>query len=250
MKSFYPLYFSLKREIILTVLFCLSISSILALKSDNSKECIIFLHGFGDVKYSMSWLENKCKDEGYNTVNIGYSHFGRDVEAISEKRLQKKVQKCVDSGYERIHFVTHSMGGLIVRYYLQNNEIPKGSRIVMLSPPNHGSEVADSLKTNFFYKFFGGKVGKELRTDSELIEKLRDVKYEIGVITGNKSYNKSFSKMIPGDDDGRVSTERAKLNEMKDFLVVNDSHLTIKYDKYVANQTIYFLQNGSFDWKR
>jgi hypothetical protein len=76
------------------------------------------------------------------------------------------------------------------------------------------------------------------------------VKYEIGVITGNKSYNKSFSKMIPGDDDGRVSTERAKLNEMKDFLVVNDSHLTIKYDKYVANQTIYFLQNGSFDWKR
>jgi triacylglycerol lipase len=238
----------MKRFVILFI-GLLFLNSMWAKKVKN-KECVIFLHGFGDVKYSMSYLEKQCKDEGYNTLNIGYSHIGRDVEAISDKRLQKKVQKCIEAGYKNIHFVTHSMGGLILRYYLQDNRLPEGSRIVMLSPPNHGSEVADSLKTNFFYKIFGGEVGKELQTNSELIGKLRDVDYEIGVITGNKSFNKKFSKMIPGQDDGRVSTERAKLNEMKDFLIVNNSHLTIKYDKYVANQTLHFLQNGSFDKER
>jgi hypothetical protein len=132
---------------------------------------------------------------------------------------------------------------------LQKNEIPKGSRIVMLSPPNKGTEIADSLKTKFLYKLLTGKIGEELCTDSELIMELQNIKYDVGIITGIKSLNRISSKMIPGEDDGRVSTQSAKLDEMKDFLIVNETHLSIKFDKYVADQVLFFIKSGYFDRK-
>ena len=197
----------------------------------------------------MGYLEKRCKNAGYVTENIGYTTFGKNVETISDKLLTKKILKYKKEGYEKIHFVTHSMGALIVRFFLQDHEIPEGSRIVMLSPPNQGTEIADSLKNDFFYKLLAGKVGKELCTDSELILKLKNINYEVGIITGAKSYNLISSKMIPGRDDGRVSTERAKLSEMKDFLIVSKSHFTIKFDKYVADQVLLFLKFGCFNRK-
>jgi len=209
-------------------------------------ECVILMHGFGDIKLSMSFLENECQKKGYATFNLGYSTAGETISSLSEKLLTDMIKKCRKKGFSKIHFVTHSMGGLIVRYYLQNNELPEGSRIVMLSPPNKGTEVADFLKTNVLYKLFTGDVGQELCTDSQIIRNLKELNIEIGIIAGNKSYNPFFSEIIQGEDDGRISTENTKLEEMTDFLIVNDSHLTIKHRQEVSEQMVYFLRNGNF----
>jgi len=210
-------------------------------------ESVILLHGLGDVKLSMLKLENSLKDEGYFTKNIGYSSTGETIESLSENELSKIVERYKKIGFNKIHFVTHSMGGLIVRYYLQEHDLPSGSRIVMLSPPNHGSEVADHFQESKFYKLIVGDVGKELATDSSILSELKPVVQEVGIIAGNKSSNPYFSKIIPGEDDGRVAVDNTKLIEMKDFIVVSSTHLTIKYNKDVIKQTAFFLKNGIFE---
>jgi len=216
------------------------------LNAKSINESVILLHGLGDVKLSMLKLENALKDEGYTTKNIGYSTTGETIESLAEKELSEVVERYKKIGFRKIHFVTHSMGGLIVRYYLQDHTLPTGSRIVMLSPPNHGSEVADHFLESKFYKLIVGDVGQELATDSNILSELKPIVPEIGIIAGNKSSNKYFSKIIPGEDDGRVAVDNTKLTEMKDFIVVPSTHLTIKYNNEVLKQTAYFLKNGKF----
>ena len=228
------------------ILILVLIIYIVNLNAKPINESVILLHGLGDVKLSMLKLESALKDEGYITKNIGYSSTGETIESLAEKEISIIVDRYKKIGFEKIHFVTHSMGGLIVRYYLQEHDLPAGSRIVMLSPPNHGSEVADHFQESKFYKLIVGDVGQELATDSNVLSNLKQIIPEIGIIAGNKSSNPYFSKLIPGEDDGRVSVDNTKLTEMKDFIVVPSTHLTIKYNGDVIKQTTHFLKNGKF----
>ncbi len=233
---------------IIIIVFLIS-SSILSsnLIAQNNNESVILLHGLGDVKLSMLKLENALKDEGYTTKNIGYSTIGETIESLADKELSEVIERYKKIGFDKIHFVTHSMGGLIVRYYLQEHDLPPGSRIIMLSPPNHGSEIADHFLESKFYKLIVGDVGKELATDSSILLELKPIVQEVGIIAGNKSSNPYFSKIIPGEDDGRVAVDNTKLIEMKDFLIVPSTHLTIKYNDEVIKQTAFFLKNGIFE---
>ncbi|MBC8385325.1 MAG: alpha/beta hydrolase [Candidatus Cloacimonetes bacterium] len=224
----------------------LSGSSNIPVDQQYLNECVILLHGFGDIKLSMNFLEKECQKSGYTTYNLGYSTAGETISSLSDKLLTDLIDDCIQKGFSKIHFVTHSLGGLIVRFYLQSNSLPKGSRIVMLSPPNKGTEVADFLKSNVLYQLFAGDVGQELCTDSEIIRNLKELNIEIGIIAGNKSFNPFFSEIIPGEDDGRISIENTKLDNMADFLIVNGSHLTIKHRREVSEQMLYFLRNGKF----
>ena len=219
---------------------------IVNLQAKQINESVILLHGLGDVKLSMLKLEIALKEEGYTTKNIGYSSNGETIESLAEKELSEIVERYKKIGFDKIHFVTHSMGGLIVRCYLQDHELPEGSRIVMLSPPNKGSEVADHFKESKFYNLIVGDVGQELATDSNILSELKQIIPEIGIIAGDKSTNPYFSKIIPGEDDGRVAVDNTKLIEMKDFMIVHSTHLTIKYNDEVIRQTVFFLQNGKF----
>ena len=233
------------RKLITTIFLTLCILS-LKLNAESINESVILLHGLGDVKLSMLKLESALKDEGYITKNIGYLSTGETIESLADKELSEIVEKYKKIGFDKIHFVTHSMGGLIVRYYLQEHNIPVGSRIIMLSPPNHGSEVADHFQESKFFKLIVGEVGQELTTDSNILTDLKPIVPEVGIIAGNKSSNPYFSRIIPGEDDGRVAVDNTKLTEMKDFMVVPSTHLTIKYNDEVIKQTVFFLKNGKF----
>ncbi len=212
----------------------------------NQRECVVLMHGLGDVKLSMLKIKKTLEDSEYKTFNIGYTTSNKTIESIAENKLSHKI-KNISKKYEKVHFVTHSMGGLILRYYLQENSIPTGSRIVMLSPPNKGSEIANHFKDSPFYQLILGEVGQQLATDSKVIKKLKGIKPDIGIITGDTSANPYFSKIIPGKDDGRVSVNNAKLKEMNDFLIVSSTHLSIKYNNEVMRQIVFFIENGTFD---
>lgn len=233
-------------KIILIIFILLSSAFSYNLIAESINESVILLHGLGDVKLSMLKLEIALKDEGYTTKNIGYSTTGETIESLAKKELSEVVERYKKIGFKKIHFVTHSMGGLIVRYYLQDHTLPTGSRIVMLSPPNHGSEIADHFLESKFYKLIVGDVGQELATNSNMLSELKPIVPEVGIIAGNKSSNKYFSKIIPGEDDGRVAVDNTKLTEMKDFIVVPSTHLTIKYNNEVIKQTAFFLKDGKF----
>lgn len=184
---------------------------------------------------------------GYRVINVDYPSRKHDIKTLAETYIPQALTECRLFQANKVHFVTHSLGGILVRYYLSNNTIGELGRVVMLSPPNQGSEVVDELKNwPGFYKL-NGPAGQQLGTDENSIPlKLGKVEFELGIITGSKSINLILSMLIPGDDDGKVSIERAKVEGMSDFLVVPHSHPFIMSCEDVIQQTRHFLQHGQF----
>jgi triacylglycerol lipase len=209
--------------------------------------CVILLHGLGRTKHSMAKIEKRLKALGYMTVNHGYPSTEQDIKALAHTYVSEAVNCCDKQSAKKIHFITHSLGGILVRQYLQENSVPEGGRVVMLSPPNKGSEIADELKDAFFYKWVTGPAGQQLGTDEKSVpHRLKPIDVEVGVITGNRSFDPWFSTIIPGDDDGKVSVGRARLEEMNDFLVVESPHAFIMQNPEVIDQIVFFLQEGKF----
>jgi len=195
----------------------------------------------------MAKISERLENLGYMTVNQGYPSTKQTIEASAQSDVAEAVNCCKKRSATKIHFVAHSLGGILIRQYLQEHAIPELGRIVMLSPPNKGSEVADKLKGSFIYRWITGPAGQELGTDEKSVpSRLKPIHAEIGIIAGNKSLDPWFSSWMPGDDDGKVSIDRTRLEEMSDFLVVECSHAFIMKDPEVIDQIVFFLQKGKF----
>ena len=215
----------------------------------HERECVILVHGMMRSASSMKGVDEFLRSRGYETVNLEYPTTRDSIERIAELYIAPAVAQCRERRCEKIHFVTHSMGGLVVRRYLEGHaaEIPQGSRVVMLAPPNGGTEVADFFKDSSLYQSITGPAGQELGTSPESLPvDIKPVNLEVGVIAGNFSLNPFFSLIIPGDDDGTVSVERTKMEGMADFLVVPRSHFFIMRDEAVMAQAVFFLEHGKF----
>ncbi len=128
----------------------------------KSKEYVILLHGMARTKSSMSKLEEHLAQNNYTVINSGYPSTSESVKKIADEYLAPMVAQCLGRGAEKIHIVTHSLGGIVTRQYLQEHCLPAGSRIVMISPPNKGSELADVFRQWFVYKWLNGPAGQEL----------------------------------------------------------------------------------------
>lgn len=206
---------------------------------------VILLHGMAQSSLSMSPLAHDLKREGYRVRNIGYPTRPYDVAGLTKRYLQPVVEGL--GAQQPIHLVTHSLGGILARWYLQDHELPEGSRIVMLAPPNHGSEVADFVRHWPIYRWIMGAVGQQLGTGPDsIVHQLRPITAEVGVIAGNHSLQPWFSWLLPGEDDGTVSVSSTRLEEMRDFLVVDASHTLVMFNGKVRRQVRHFLRNGSF----
>jgi len=213
----------------------------------NSNECIILVHGLARTSHSFSKMAVELKNEGYNVVNLEYPSRKHPIEKLSKPYLSKAIDKCHSKNISKIHFVSHSMGGILIRQYLSQHPINKLGNIVMLSPPNQGSEIVDKLGSFPGFFAINGPAGLQLETnENSLPNKLGAVDYPLGIITGNKSINLILSMLIPGEDDGKVSVKRAKVAGMKDFLVVPHSHPFIMNSDIVISQVKYFLRFSTF----
>lgn len=217
------------------------------LKPSPLNEYVILLHGMGRTSRAMAEIETRLSAAGYQVTNLDYPSTDITIEEAANDYLGKAVAAILQKGENKIHLVTHSLGGIVVREYLQKNSLPEGSRIVMLAPPNHGSELADFLKDNPLYEAFMGPAGQALTTDpASKPNTLGPLNYEIGIITGNEDHFPIFSFLFNGPYDGKVSVESARLPEMTDFLVVPCGHTFIMNDDTVIMQIQYFLKNGKF----
>jgi hypothetical protein len=217
----------------------------------DAQACVILLHGLGRRAASMEPMAQDLEARGFRVCNTGYPSTASVVEDLTDDYLQPAVQNCRNEGCQVIHMVAHSLGALMIRQYLQNRQLPAGSRIVMLSPPNQGSEVADTLGPWFFYRWILGPAGQQLGTAPDsLPNRLAPVDGSIGVITGNASWNLILSTIIPGPDDGKVAVERARLDGMDDFIVLPVTHTFIMQDAETMAQTAHFLEFGRFDHSR
>jgi triacylglycerol lipase len=219
---------------------------LLAQIASKKNEYVLLLHGLSRSRFSMYFLGAYLQNQGFKVLNIGYPSTKYPIEQLV-KNVAEQIKKGRIESANKIHFVTHSLGGIITRLYLKENQPENLGRVVMLSPPNQGSELTDSLKNNLLYQWITGPAGQQLGTEpSSMPNQLGTVNFELGVITGNTSLNPIYSYLIPGDDDGKVSVKRAQVEGMKDFLVVPHSHSFIMNSRFVREQIVYFLDQGKF----
>ncbi len=218
-------------------------------RENSLGECVVLLHGMGRSYRAMEGMQEKLVSSGYHTVNLGYPSTKCSVETIAEKYYPVALEQCREFSPTAIHFVTHSLGGIVLRQALKESRPRELGRVVMLSPPNHGSAAADNLRDWWFYEWLNGPAGQQLTTaDNSLPNTLGPVDYPVGVITGDRYFFFDFwlSSIIPGIDDGKVSVSSARLEGMSDFLVVHETHPFIMDSDYVQDETLYFLKNAVF----
>jgi pimeloyl-ACP methyl ester carboxylesterase len=215
----------------------------------SAAECVILLHGLGRTSRSLIKLADALKNAGFNPVNLDYPSRKKTIEALALETVQHGLEKCTELQARTVHFVTHSMGGILVRYYLSRQRPENLGRVVMLSPPNRGSEAADHLQDSVLYRWLKGPAGQQLVTGPHgLPEQLGPVTFPLGIITGNRHsfFDAWLAEVIPGADDGKVAVERAKVEGMTDFLVLPYSHPFIMDAEEVIAQTLSFLRLGRF----
>ncbi len=209
-------------------------------------KCVILLHGLGRTSWSMVKIGQAFRKQGYSVWNEGYDSKKQSVEQ-SARVIDDALAFCRAEGKSEIYFVTHSLGGILVRYYFQELEMPEVKGVVMLAPPNHGSEVSDAYGDQFWFSWTSGMAGVQMGTAPEsLPNTLKPITLPIGVIAGTVSSDPWFNHLFSGPHDGKVSVESAKLSEMKDFLTVESGHTFIMNSDLVIDQVFHFFENQKF----
>lgn len=216
----------------------------------RGKDCVVLLHGLARTNRSMAPMAAFLQAAGYRTVNIDYPSTEKPIETLADTAVTEGVRACREAGTGgAIHFVTHSMGGILVRYALSRHRIENLGRVVMISPPNQGSEAAEALRELTFYKWLNGPAGQQLGTGADSLPlSLGPVAFPLGIITGSESSLFDFwlEGVFPGENDGKVSVARAKVAGMDDFLVMPHNHTYIMQQEDVMDQVRFFLKNGRF----
>lgn len=222
----------------------------ISVKSTVNDEHVVLLHGLCRTAKSMIKMERSLSKCGYRVMNVDYPSRKQTIIDLSNRYVGDAVNACRANGADQIHFVAHSLGGILIRDYLSRNKMADLGRVVMLGPPNKGSEIVDKLGQLKLFEWMNGAAGKDLGTEnSSVLNRLGPVDFPLGIIAGDRSINWINSAMIYGKDDGKVSVENTKVAGMTDHITLHVTHPYIMKNKESIRQTIEFLRNGRFDHK-
>lgn len=214
----------------------------------QAAECVVLLHGLLRTSASMQPMEQALTEAGYAVVNVDYPSREYGLEVLAPLAVEAGLGGCrAKADVERIHFVTHSLGGILVRQYLASHEIPELGRVVMLAPPNQGTVAVDTLRDVPGFDWMNGPVGAQMgKGEGSAVLALGPADFEVGIIAGNRTIDPITSAVLPDPDDGRVSVEDTKLEGMRDFIVVEHSHAFIMRMPRTIELTLAFLASGNF----
>lgn len=206
----------------------------------------VLIHGLAYGPISMRPMGWYLRRRGYRVVILGYPSRAAAISELVDAHLAPALAPYRNTGTP-VHFVTHSMGGILLRRYFAVNRFSNLGRVVMLAPPNRGSRVADLLESAWlFERWLGPALGQLGIEPGDAPRRLPGIPGEVGVIAGNRSFLPFFSAILPGPDDGEVTVESARIREMADFMVLPLAHGEIMLNPTVMEATANFLETGRF----
>jgi len=209
---------------------------------------VVLLHGLCRTPRSMRPMQRFLEAAGYRVMNVGYPSRSADIGTLGEQVVGGTLEHCLATGATEVHFVCHSLGGILVREYAAKHPDAPIGHVVMLGPPNAGSEVVDRLGHLRLFTWVNGPAGGQLGTgEASAPKQLGPPSFPTGVIAGSRSINWINSLMIPGPDDGKVSVASTRLEGMADHLVIATSHPFLMTNREAMRQTAVFLKCGRFD---
>ncbi len=210
-------------------------------------EIVILIHGLARTSRSMSKMGRALASTGFCPVNLRYPSRKYPLKTLAEDFLLPQIIEVFSKSRGTVHFVTHSMGGVLLRFIFRKFPTEKIGKTVMLAPPNHGSEIVDKLKKHKWFRSFFGPATLELGTGAEFFHKNRyPLPPRCGIIAGDRSVFHIFDSVLPKPHDGTVSVASTKETGSADHIVLHTSHPFIMVACEVIANTIDFLQSGKF----
>jgi pimeloyl-ACP methyl ester carboxylesterase len=203
----------------------------------EKKAKIILLHGIGRTAYSMKWLQWRLRHSGFDVINLAYPSKKLNLEGCADF-LRAKIQ---NYPAQSLSFVTHSMGGIVLRKYIEKYGEDQFYRIVMLGVPNQGSYVAYKLRKIIPYVL--GPASLELG-DKQKISSLPIPHCEFAIIAGYGGSRFGLNPFIPGDNDFLVTVEETQLLGVKEFLKVKNFHAFLMFGHKPIGYIRSFLATG------
>lgn len=206
---------------------------------------VILLHGLGRTARCFKLLEKHLKQEGYRVINQSYPSRHYKIEDLAEIAIPNALKECPKDA--PISFVTHSLGGILVREYLRKHTIENLDRVVMLGPPNHGSEIVDKLGWLPGFTFINGPAGLQLETKPDgYLAQLGPVNFKLGIVAGTLNKGWYLEKFLPEPNDGKVTVASTRITGEADHICLPVSHGFMMNKPMVIEKVLAFLKTGSF----
>jgi hypothetical protein len=205
---------------------------------------VVLLHALGRTRWSLWWAEWYLRRAGFAPLSIGYPSRRRPIEELAEMVRRQLPRGAGPS----VHFLTHSMGGIVLRHLVRGGRPPNLGRVVMLGPPNRGSQLASRLKDNWLFRLATGPAGQQIGSEVDSVpNRLGPVDFELGVIAGMSTLD-PFGRLVAGASDGKVSLDETRVEGAADWIAVRRAHALLVNDGKVLAQAVHFFRHGRF-WK-
>ncbi len=217
---------------------------------EHPGDAVILLHGLGRSRRSLALMERVLRRAGYVVVNRGYPARAGGVEAVAERALEDALAALHRraGAPARIHFVTHSMGAILLRAWFRGRPLDGFGRAVLLGPPNRGSEIVEALARAGLDEALLGPAGADLGPGEDAAPaRLPPLPLPHGVIAGRRSVNPLSGAVFDGPNDGLVSVDSALATGATDRLVLPVTHTLMMNEPMAIWQTGRFLATGAFD---
>lgn len=231
-----------RKKIVRSLIFILAM---LFSQASWGQECVVLLHGYLRSNKCMSFLEEKLGDAGYKVQNLSYPSTKYSISTLSREHVGPRIEH---ADCDKIHFVGHSMGGIVLRHYLSENKLENLGHVVLITAPNGGSELVNSIQNNEALSWvLMGPAVHEIAVNSEFLKSLPLPYYNVGIITASKSLNPITSLFIlDGGDDGTLTIESMKLQNMTDIINLSATHTMVISHPEISTQVESFLKKGRF----